>query len=156
MPAVSLDKIEDSLFHAKLRCNVFGDLFRRYRLTLYGLRGLQFVLRGTVFRGMGDDDAPIDAASVVGLLAAGLLSLSIASAWAFTRDNVSPDGGNYSFTDPDQKLTDPGNRNSDQGAKPFGSTGPVVQFGVQQGPLTGRSNSASAPDPYFRSLQMGN
>jgi hypothetical protein len=92
----------------------------------------------------------------VGLLAAGLLSLSIASAWAFTRDNVSPDGGNYSFTDPDQKLTDPGNRNSDQGAKPFGSTGPVVQFGVQQGPLTGRSNSASPPDPYFRSLQMGN
>jgi hypothetical protein len=68
MPAVSLDKIEDSLFHAKLRCNVFGDLFRRYRLTLYGLRGLQFVLRGTVFRGMGDDDAPIDAASVGGWL----------------------------------------------------------------------------------------
>jgi hypothetical protein len=92
----------------------------------------------------------------VGLLAAGLLSLSIASAWAFTRENVSPDGGNYSFTDPDQKLTDPGNRNSDQGTKPFGSTGPVVQFGVQQGPLTGRSNSAPPADPYFRSLQMGN
>ena len=91
----------------------------------------------------------------VGLFAAGILSLSVASAWAFTRENASPDGGNYSFTDPDKKLTDPDNRNSDQAAKPFGSSGPVVQFGVQQGPLTGQSNSATPPDPYFRSLQFG-
>jgi hypothetical protein len=80
----------------------------------------------------------------------------VASAWAFTRENVAPDGGNYSFTDPDKKLTDPDNRYSDQGAKPFGSSGPVVQFGVQQGPLSGRSNNTAPPDPYFRSLQIGN
>jgi len=36
------------------------------------------------------------------LFATGLFLLSAASAWAFTRENVSPDGGNYSFGDPDK------------------------------------------------------
>jgi hypothetical protein len=95
-----------------------------------------------------------------GLFAAGILSLSVASAWAFTRESVSSDGGNYSFTDPNSKLTDPDNHNSGQSARPF-SNGPVVQFGIQQGgpfsPLT-RSNGydRSLPDPYYRPLLNGN
>jgi hypothetical protein len=34
----------------------------------------------------------------------------------------------------------------------------VVQFGVQQGPLTtfGQGNRYNTPDPYFRSLTNGN
>jgi hypothetical protein len=97
----------------------------------------------------------------VGLFVAGILSLTVASAWAFSREIVSPDGaGNYSFTDPNNKITDPDNHNSGQGARPFGSNGPVVQFGVQQSPLTpfGRGNGydRSLPDPYYRPLLNGN
>ena len=95
----------------------------------------------------------------LGLFAAGILSLTVSSAWAFSQQIVSPDGGNYQFTDPDQKIT-PDTNNSSQGARPFGSSGPTVQFGVQQGPLTtfGRSNgyNNSTPDPYFRPLYNGN
>ena len=97
-----------------------------------------------------------------GLFAVGILSLSVGSAWGFTRETVSPDGGNYSFGDPDNHLTDPANHNSSsQGARPFGSNGPVVQFGIQQGgpfsPLS-RSNGydRTLPDPYYRPLHNGN
>jgi hypothetical protein len=95
------------------------------------------------------------------LFAAGILSLTVASAWAFSQETVSPgDGGNYNFGDPDKQLTDPDNSNSGQGTRPFGSNGPTVQFGVQQGPLTtfGRGNgyNTSTPDPYYRSLTNGN
>ena len=41
----------------------------------------------------------------LGLFAAGILSLTVTSAWAFSQQIVSPDGGNYQFTDPDQKIT---------------------------------------------------
>jgi len=97
----------------------------------------------------------------VGLFAAGILSLTVASAWAFSQQTVSPaDGGNYNFGDPDKQLTDPDNNNSGQGTRPFGSNGPVVQFGVQQGAVTtfGRTNgyNTSTPDPYYRSLTNGN
>jgi hypothetical protein len=95
----------------------------------------------------------------VGLFAAGILSLSVASAWAFSQQIVSPDGGNYTFTDPDKQLTDPDNHSSGQSARPFGSNGLSVQFGVQQGPLTtfGRGNGYnSTPDPYYRPLTNGN
>jgi len=91
----------------------------------------------------------------VGLCAAGILSLSVSSAWAFSRENVSPgDGGNYTFNDPNDKLTDPDDHSSGQSARPFGSNGPAVQFAIQQGPLTpvGRSNGTSTPDPYYRPL----
>jgi hypothetical protein len=88
----------------------------------------------------------------VGLFATAILSLTVASAWAFSRESVSPsDGGNSTFTDPNDKLTDPDNHNSSQGARPFGSNGPVVQFGVQQGPLTsfgrGSGYDRSLPGP---------
>jgi hypothetical protein len=94
----------------------------------------------------------------VGLFAAGLFLLTTASAWAFTRENVLPDGGNYSFGDPDKQSTPSDNHSSSQGAKPFGSTGPTVQFGIQQGPTSsfGQSNRYNTPDPYYRSLQNGN
>ena len=96
----------------------------------------------------------------LGLFAAGVLSLTATSAWAFSQQIVSPDGGNYSFSDPNDKLTNPNNHNSGQSAQPF-SNGPVVQFGIQRGgsfsPLS-RSNGydRSVPDPYYRSLLNGN
>jgi hypothetical protein len=90
----------------------------------------------------------------VGFFAAGMLSLTAASAWAFSRETVSPDGGNYNFGDLDKQVTNPDSRNSGQSTRPFGSSGPVVQFGVQQGPLStfGQSNRYNTPDPYFRPL----
>ncbi len=95
----------------------------------------------------------------VGLFAAGVL-LSTAPAWAFSQQIVSPDGGNYSFGDPDKQPTTSDNNSSSQGAKPFGWNGPSVgvQFGIQQGPMStlGQSNRYNTPDPYYRSLQNGN
>jgi hypothetical protein len=91
----------------------------------------------------------------VGLFAAGMLWFGTASAWAFSRESVSPDGGNYSFGDPDKQVTSPNSSNSNQSTRPFGSGGPTVQFGIQQGPLTtfGQSNRYSTPDPYFAPLK---
>jgi hypothetical protein len=88
------------------------------------------------------------------LFAAGMVSLSAAAAWAFTRENVLPDGGNYSFDDPDKRPANSDNHNTSPGSRPFGSNGPVVQFGVQQGPVStfGQSNRYTTPDPYFRPL----
>jgi hypothetical protein len=94
-----------------------------------------------------------------GLFAAGILLSTAASAWAFSREIVSPDGGNYSFGDPDKQPTTSDNNSSSQAAKP-GWNGPTVQFGTQQGPFTtfARSNgyNNSTPDPYFRPLTNGN
>jgi hypothetical protein len=91
----------------------------------------------------------------LGLFAAGILLLTATFAWAFSQQIVSPDGGNYSFGDPDKRPT---TSSSSQGTRPFGSSGPTVQFGVQQGPMStfGQSNRYNTtPDPYFRSLQNG-
>jgi hypothetical protein len=93
--------------------------------------------------------------AAVVLLAAGAVSLTAASAWAFSQQYVSPSGnGNSTFTDPDDQVT-----NSTQGAHPFGLNGPTVQFGAQQGPLTttfghfqGDGYNATPPDPYYRPL----
>jgi hypothetical protein len=80
------------------------------------------------------------------------VSLTAPSASAFTQENVRPDAnGNYTFTEPNNQIT-----NSSQGAHPFGSNGPTVQFGIQQGPASpfGRSQgndyNGSPPDPYYR------
>ena len=100
--------------------------------------------------------------AVVALIAATVVSLTAASAWAFSQENFQPSGaGNSTFADPDDQFT-----NSGQGAHPFGPNGPVVQFGVQQGPLTSfghfPGNGFSAPpadplpDPYSRPLGNGN
>jgi hypothetical protein len=86
------------------------------------------------------------------LFAVVAVSLSAPYASAFTQENVRPDAnGNYTFTEPNNQTT-----NSSQGARPFGSNGPTVQFGIQQGPdaLFGRSlgngYNGSPPDPYYR------
>ena len=95
----------------------------------------------------------IRASLAVGLFAAGILSVTIAPVSAFSRETVLPDGGNYSFGDPDKQVS-PDKGNSGQSTRPFGSDGPTVQFGVQQGTATtfGQSNRYKAPDPYFGSL----
>jgi len=95
------------------------------------------------------------------LFAAGIILLTVPSAWAFSQQTVSPgDGGNYNFGDPDKQIADPGDQNSGQGTRPFGSNGPTLQFGVQQGSgvTFGRGNgyNTSTPDPYFRNLNNGN
>jgi hypothetical protein len=94
----------------------------------------------------------------VGLFAAGVLLSTAASAWAFSQQIVSPDGGNYSFGDADKQPTSSDDHSASQGAKPFGSNGPVVQFGIQQGPVStfGQSNRYNTPDPYYGSLKNGN
>jgi len=92
----------------------------------------------------------------LGLFAAGVVLFPPASAWAFSRENVLPDGGNYSFGDPDKQPTTSDSHSSSQSTRPFGSSGPTVQF---QGPTStfGQSNRYNTtPDPYFRSLQNGN
>jgi len=93
----------------------------------------------------------------IGISAAALVLFSVASAWAFSRENLSPDGGNYSFGDPDKQPTTSDNQNSGQGARPFGSN-PVVQFGVQQGPMSsfGQGRAYNPPDPYYQPLLKGN
>jgi hypothetical protein len=64
-----------------------------------------------------------------------------------------PDGGNYSFGDPDKQPTTSDSHSSSQTTRPFGPSGPVVQFGIQQGTGFGRSNRYDTPDPYYRSLK---
>jgi hypothetical protein len=92
--------------------------------------------------------------AAVAVLAAGAVSLTAASAWAFSTVTVSPGGNGQSFSDPDDQT-----KNNTQGAHPFGLNGPTVQFGAQQGPSTstfghfqGDGSNTRAPDPYFRSL----
>src|SRR5262249_2947703 len=95
----------------------------------------------------------------LGLFAAGMLSLTVTCAWAFSQQIVSPDGGNYQFNDPDKQLTDTDEHTSGQSAQPFRSKGLSVPFGVQQGPVPplGRSNGYnSTPDPYYHPLTNGN
>ena len=95
--------------------------------------------------------------AAVALIAATAVSLTAASAWAFSQQNLQPGGaGNSTFADPDDQFT-----NSGQGVHPLGPNGPVVQFGVQQGPLTpfgrfqGNGYDSSPPDPYFHPLGNG-
>jgi hypothetical protein len=98
----------------------------------------------------------------VSVFAAGVVTLTATGAWAFSQQTVSPgdNGGNYNFGDPDKQIADPDNQSSSQGTKPFGSNGPTLQFGVQQGSGGAFSRDGgynnSTPDPYFRSLNYGN
>ena len=93
------------------------------------------------------------------LFAIAAVSLTAASAQAFTQENLGTSGvGNSAFADPDGQV-----KNFGHGAQPFGPNGPVVQFGAQKGTLTpfGRFqgsgfNNAPPPDPYSRPLGNGN
>jgi hypothetical protein len=96
--------------------------------------------------------------AVIGLFAVAVVSLTAASVWAFSQQNLgSGGGGNSTFADPDEQVN-----NFGQAARPFGSNGPVVQFGARQGQLTpfGRFQSngfnSPPPDPYSRPLGNGN
>jgi hypothetical protein len=89
--------------------------------------------------------------------AAAAFSLATASARAFTQETLRAGGsGNSAFADSTN------GENFGRGMQPFGSNGPVVQFGARQGPLTpfghfqGSGYSASPPDPYSRPLGNGN
>ncbi len=91
--------------------------------------------------------------TVIALFAVAAVSLTTASARAFSQENSGAGGGgNSTFADPDEQVN-----NFGQGARPFGSNGPAVQFGAQQGhQLTPfghfQSNGLSSPppDPYSR------
>lgn len=82
-----------------------------------------------------------------------------APARAFTQENLNASQGGQTFADPDDRV-----KNFGQGATPFGQNGPIVQFGVQQGPgayspfnhFQGSINAGPPPDPYSRPLGNGN
>jgi hypothetical protein len=66
------------------------------------------------------------------LFAVAAVLLTAASVQAFTLEDLrAGGGGNSNFADSDNQIS-----NFDRGAQPFGPNGPVVQFGVQQGPST--------------------
>jgi len=133
--------------------------FLQWGLELCRLRGLKLI---DASREMGMTMLRLmQLRLAIGLLGAGILSFTAASAWAFSQEIIGPgSGGNSAFTDPDNQLTDTNNHNSSQSAQPFSSSGPSVQFGVQQGPVTtfgrGSGYNTSTPDPYYRSLLNGN
>ncbi len=93
------------------------------------------------------------------LIAAAAVSLSAASAWAFSQENLQSGGtGSAAIADPDDQFT-----NGGQGAHLFGPNGPTLQFGVQQGPSSPFGGfqdndhyNGSPPDPYYRPLGNGN
>jgi hypothetical protein len=100
--------------------------------------------------------------AAVGLFAATAVSLTAAPASAFTKEMLQSGGDSGStFADPDNLSTSPG-QGQNQTVKPLGQNGPVVQFGVQQGPGSfGRFegsgfNTAPPPDPYYGGLNNRN
>ena len=81
-------------------------------------------------------------------VAVAAVSLTTASARAFSQENsAAGGGGNSTFADPDEQVNIFG---FGQGAQPFGSNGPV-QFGAQHGQLIPlghfQSNGLSSPPP---------
>jgi hypothetical protein len=95
-------------------------------------------------------------------LAIAAVSLTGPTARAFTMENLNgnPDGSSR-FTDPDNQLNN--------GSKPFGQNGPVVQFGAGSGsaaaagmPPIGRfqgfygNPGPRTPEPYAMPLGNGN
>lgn len=104
------------------------------------------------------------AATVLAILVLAIAAISMTApvARAFTQENLSVNGsGNSTFADPDDQV-----KNFGQGVQPFGSGGPVVQFGAQQAqPYTpfspfhgfqGGMNSGPPPQPYAMPLGNGN
>jgi hypothetical protein len=82
-----------------------------------------------------------------GAIVVGVVSLAAPAAWAFTLETIGGDAsGGSRYLD---------QQNSNQGVRPFGSGGPTLQFGAQQGvqspfahgPAAGFGSSASQPPP---------
>ncbi len=70
-------------------------------------------------------------------------SVAVPSARAFTMENLSVNGGNTTrFADPDERVKNFGN----QGSRPFGQNGPVVQFG-NSSPYSRPFTHGYAPPP---------
>ena len=100
--------------------------------------------------------------AAVALFAAAAVALSAAPASAFTQELLQPGGSTgATLADPDNQLPS-SSQGQSQGVKPLGQNGPVVQFGVQQGPGSfGRFggsgfNAAPPPDPYYGGLNGRN
>jgi len=98
----------------------------------------------------------------VALFAAATGPLTAAPASAFTKELPQSGGDSGStFADPDNLSTSSG-QGQNQTVKPLGQNGPVVQFGVHQGPDSfGRFegsgfNTAPPPDPYYGGLNNRN
>ncbi len=97
--------------------------------------------------------------AAVAWFAAAAVFLTALSASAFTLETVRPSGdGNTTFADPGDHVA-----SSPQGVQPLGQNGPVVQFGVQQGPVSSFGhfqgngyNTSPTPDPYYGSLNNRN
>jgi len=90
------------------------------------------------------------------LFAVATILLTASSVQAFTLEDLSSGrGSNSPLVDSDNQI-----RNSDRGSQPFGPNGPVVQFGVQQGPSTSfsrfRGNAFNTPAPDLYSLMLRN
>ena len=86
--------------------------------------------------------------------AAGILLLTAPSAWAFSLQNAgSGGGGNSSFTDPDDQIT------NSFGVRPLVSNEQSMQLGVQQqgtfDPLWWEQ-SLHGYGPYYQTLRKGN
>lgn len=63
-----------------------------------------------------------------------VVSLTVASAHAFTMETLSTGGNSTRFADPDDQVKNFGS----QGSHPFGPNGPVVQFGAGAGSDAGQ------------------
>ena len=94
--------------------------------------------------------------AAIALFAVAVVLLTAASAGHSVRKILALAGGSNSrFADPDEQV-------NNFGRHPFGSNGPVVQFGAQQGQLTpfgryqGNGFNSPPPDPYSRPLGNGN
>jgi hypothetical protein len=70
-----------------------------------------------------------------------VVSLTGASARAFTMETLSTGGNSTRFADPDERV-----KNFGQGSQPFGQNGPIVQFGGgQQAPYRSFGPRGYAP-----------
>jgi hypothetical protein len=87
-----------------------------------------------------------------GITAVAIVSLTAPSAWAFSLETIGGDASGGSRYNMDSQS-------NSQGVRPFGQSGPLMQFGVQpsiqpgmaspfvHGPAAGFGSSASQPPP---------
>ncbi len=92
-----------------------------------------------------------------GAMVVAMVSLAAPSAWAFSLETIGGDASGSSRYNMDSSS-------NSQGARPFGSGGPTLQFGTQQGmqppfshgPASGFGSSASQPPPQPYNLNNPN
>jgi hypothetical protein len=99
--------------------------------------------------------------AAVPLLAGAIIALTTASVWAFSQQNLGPNGstsGNYNFnyTDPEKSTSGDSNKKFDPNSSGFHFSierGQVGSFGSRG---FGGSNNNAPPDFYARPLGNGN